>query len=64
VVTRALHAVAVVDHRIREMQQNGGMAEVNRAFKAARATTPSLRCRDHLDAFKLKMVEEVAAQIT
>lgn len=59
-----MHAVAAVDHRIREMQANGGMAAVNRAFKAARAATPSLRYRDHIEAFKLKMVEEIAAQMT
>jgi hypothetical protein len=46
------------------MQANGGMAAVNRAFKAARAATPSLRYRDHIKAFKLKMVEEIAAQMT
>jgi hypothetical protein len=52
--------VAAVDHRIREMQANGGMADVNRTFKAARASTSSLRYRDHLDAFKIKLVEQMA----
>ena len=50
-VLRGRCAVGLVDHRIREMQANGGMAQVNRAFKEARAATPSLRYRDHLDAF-------------
>jgi hypothetical protein len=46
VVTRALHAVSAVDHRIREMQANGGMADVNR-FKAvpcgSDSTSPKFR---------------------
>lgn len=63
VVARALHAVALVDDRIREMQSSGGMAAVNRAFKTARAVTPSLRYRDHLDAFKSKLIEQMAAQL-
>lgn len=61
VVARALHAVAAVDHRIRELQASGGMVEANRAFKAARATEPSLRYRDHLDSFRLKLLEQMAA---
>lgn len=36
-----MHAMAAVVHRIREMLANGGMAEINRALKAARAATPA-----------------------
>ena len=60
VVAWAMHAVAVVHRRIREMQSNGGMKAVNAAFKAARTVAPSLRYRDHLDAFKLKLIDETA----
>jgi hypothetical protein len=56
-----MHAVSIVDHRIREMQANGGMAGVNRAFKAARAAAPTLRYRDHLNAFRLTLIEKMAA---
>jgi hypothetical protein len=43
------------------MQASGGLAQVNRSLKAAGAATPSLRYRDHLDAFKIKLVEQIAA---
>jgi len=63
-IDRALAAVDIVHNRMQQMQASGGMKQVNSAFKAARTVTPSLRYRDHLDAFKLKLVEEIAAQMT
>jgi hypothetical protein len=64
-VDLALAAVDIVHNRMQQMQASGGMKPINQTFKAARAVTPSLRyARDHLDAFKLKPVEEVAAQMS
>jgi hypothetical protein len=64
VVDRAMAAVDAVHDMMQRMQGSGGMKQVNEAFKAARATTPSLRYRDHLEAFKLKLIEAMAAQIS
>ena len=41
VVDRAFAAVDAVNAEFRRMQDSGGMREINNAFKAARAETPS-----------------------
>lgn len=61
VVDRALAAVDAVNGTVRQMQEIGGMREVNRAFKAARTETPSLRYQDHMEALKLKLIQGMAA---
>jgi hypothetical protein len=62
VIERALAAVEKVNAAIAEMQQSGGMREVNAAFKAARLADPSLRYQDHLHACKERMLEALARE--
>jgi hypothetical protein len=59
-----LAAVDTVHRKTQQLQASGGMKLIHLAFKAARAATPTLRHRDHLDAFKIKLVEQTAAQMT
>jgi hypothetical protein len=56
-VERALAAVQVVNNTIDGMQHNGGMRDLNRAFKVARKVDPSLRYHDYLQAKKAAMLE-------
>lgn len=49
-VDRREGAVDAVNDAMRRMQDSGGMGDLNRAFKVARAEQPSLRYRDYLDA--------------
>ena len=56
-VQRALAAVHAVNDAIDKMQHNGGMKDLNRAFKAARKVDPSLRYFDYLHAHKAAMLE-------
>lgn len=57
VIARALHAVEVVNRRIREMQQNGGMRPINQAFKEQRKQEPGLRYNDFLHRHKEQLLE-------
>lgn len=58
-------AVDAVYGMVSQMQNNGGLREVNRAFKkTARAQTPSLRYRDRLESFMFKLIEGLAAELT
>ena len=61
-VARALAAVQAVNDTIERMQHNGGMKELNRAFKAARKAVPSLRYFEYLHAKKASMLEAMARQ--
>jgi hypothetical protein len=61
-VDRALAAVQAVNDAIDHMQHNGGMEELNRAFKAARKVDRSLRYFDYLHAKKASMLETVARE--
>jgi hypothetical protein len=45
-----------------ELQNTGGMKELNRAFKAARAADPSLRYYDFINTKKMAMLEAIARQ--
>jgi hypothetical protein len=47
-----------VNGTIKKMQDNGGMGAINRAFKVARAETPSL-----LDAWRANTLEPMAQQL-
>ncbi len=51
-------AVNAVNGTIKKMQDNGGMGAINRAFKVARAETPSL-----LDAWRANTLEPMAQQL-
>ena len=44
---------------MQQMQASGGMRTVNSGVQAARAATPTLRYRDHLEAFKIKLVPDL-----
>jgi hypothetical protein len=59
-VQRALAAVQAVNQAIDRMQHNGGLKEVNRAFKAARKVDPAIRYFDYLHAHKAAMLEALA----
>jgi predicted transcriptional regulator of viral defense system len=61
-IQRALAAVQAINDTIDRMQHNGGMKELNRAFKAARKVDPSLRYYDYLHAKKASMLEAMATQ--
>lgn len=60
VVGRAFAAVNAVNAEFKRMQDSGQLREINRAFKAARAETPSLRYQDYLDARRLSAMEAMA----
>jgi hypothetical protein len=62
VIRRAFAAVAGVTKKMAELQNAGGMKELNRAFKAARAADPSLRYYDFIHAKKIEMLEAIARQ--
>lgn len=63
VVDRALAAVDAVTVALKRMQDTGGMQDLNRSFKIARAETPSLRYADYLDAWKANALEAMAKQL-
>ncbi len=64
VVDRAFAAADAVNAEFKRLQDTGGMREINSAFKAARAETPSLRYRDYLDAWRANTLEAMARQLT
>jgi hypothetical protein len=49
-----------VTQKLAELQNAGGMKELNMAFKAARAAGPSLRYYDFIHAKKIAMLEAIA----
>ena len=61
-VERALAAVRAVDQAIDKMQHNGGMKDLNCAFKVAHKVDPSLRYFDYLHAQKLSMLDALARE--
>jgi hypothetical protein len=63
VVDRAFAAVEAVSAAFKRMQEAGEMRDINQAFKAARAETPSLRYQDYLQSRKLAALEAMAAQM-
>ena len=63
VVQRAFAAVQMVDDRIADLQQSGGLREMNAEFKAARADGKVARYKDFLHAKKLAMLEAIAGRV-
>jgi len=62
VISRASAAVAAVSLTIADMQRTGGMKELNREFKAARAADPRLRYHDFLHDRKAGMLAALARE--
>lgn len=61
VVERAMAAVAAVNNTIHEMQLDGRLRDLNRAFKASRKADRTLRYFDFLHAHKAAMLEAIAS---
>ncbi|MBR1156279.1 hypothetical protein [Bradyrhizobium sp. JYMT SZCCT0428] len=60
VIQRAFAAVQMVDDQIVDLQQSGGIKELNKDFKAARTAGTAVRYVDFLFEKKMSLLEAIA----
>lgn len=60
-IARARETVADVDRAFAQLQEQGGLREMNQAFRAARAIDPSIRYQAFMQAKKAGMLEAIVS---
>jgi hypothetical protein len=64
VIDRALAAVDAGNGMVRQVQENRGTRDINGALQDRPRLAPLLRNQNHIEAFKLRLVEQMAAELT